>query len=49
MKWILIKMLKYRVNRAEKRKSRNGSIIEQAYNNMIRNYKNTIMFLEAEN
>jgi len=49
MKWIVIKILSYRIKRAEKRKYNNGSIVEQAYNTMINSYVNTIMFLEAEN
>jgi hypothetical protein len=27
----------------------NNSIVAQAYGNMIKNYKNTIMFLESHN
>jgi hypothetical protein len=48
MEWLVIKYLEYRVNRAEKVKGENGSIVEQAYDNMIKNYKHTISFLEAE-
>ena len=47
MDWILVKMLRYKIYRAEKKKKRSGNILEKAYENMIKNFKNTIMYLEA--
>ena len=48
MKWIVIKILRYRIKKAEKRKYNNGDIVAQAYSIMIKCYKDTIMFLESE-
>jgi len=48
MKWLLIKMLKNRIKKAEKIKSLNGPIIEHAYNDMIKNYKYSVIYLESQ-
>lgn len=41
--------MKYNLKKAiEKQKKETNSIINSAYNNLIKNYKDTIMFLEAE-
>ena len=49
MNWILIKMLEYRIRKVEKySKTLDSSIVRSAYDVMIKNYKNTVMFLNAE-
>jgi hypothetical protein len=48
MRLIAIWIMKNRLKKAEKdRLKLNNSIVERAYDNMIKNYKNTIMYLEA--
>ena len=47
MRWLITKMLEFRVCRAEKVKSKKGSIVKRAYEDMNENYKNTIMYLKA--
>jgi hypothetical protein len=51
MNWILIKLLEFKVKKHTKHANNirmDNSIIAAAYDNMIKNYKNTIMFLNAE-
>ena len=47
MTWLIIKLLKRKIKKAEKVKSKNGCIVEHAYNNMIKNFNDTIMYLKA--
>jgi hypothetical protein len=49
MKWITILLMKHALKKAIKKESKcDNSIIKSAYKNLIKNYKNTIMFLEAD-
>lgn len=49
MKKLTIWLMKYNLKNAiKKQKKENNSIVKSAYNNLIKNYKDTIMFLEAE-
>ena len=43
--WLMKRNLK---NAAKKHENESNSIVKSAYANMIKNYKNTIMYLEAE-
>jgi uncharacterized protein YozE (UPF0346 family) len=48
MRLIAIWVMRNRLKKAEKDKLKlDNSIVEKAYDNMIKNYKNTIMYLEA--
>ena len=53
MKWLLIKMLKRRIKKAIIEqiilKETGKTIVAKAYGPMIKNYEDTIMFLEAQN
>ena len=49
MRKIAIIIMKNRLKKAQKDQEKlNNTIVIQAYNNMIKNYKDTIMFLEAQ-
>jgi hypothetical protein len=49
MKRITIWLMKYNLNVSiRKQEKQDNLIIKSAYNNLIKNYKDTIMFLEAE-
>lgn len=49
MRKLTIWLIKYNLKKAiEMQKTIENDIIVGAYNNMIKNYKDTIMFLEAE-
>ena len=48
MTWILIQLMKHRIYKAKKKQLKHNSILKQAYSTMIKNYKDTIMFLQAE-
>lgn len=49
MKRLLIYLLKRRIKRAIKHKQRlTNSIVISAYDNMINNYKHTIIYIESE-
>jgi len=48
MRLIAIWIMKNRLKKAQKDQLKlNNTIVKQAYDNMIKNYKDTIMFLEA--
>jgi hypothetical protein len=48
MRLIAIWVMRNRLKKAEKDKLKlDNSIVEKAYDNIIKNYKNTIMYLEA--
>ena len=50
MKWVTILLMKYALKLAlKKNQKEQNSVLKTAYGHMIKNYKNTIMFLEAEN
>ncbi len=50
MKWITILLMKYALKQAIGKQSKEQNyIVKCAYNNLIKNYKDTIMFLEATN
>lgn len=49
IKWITIQLMKYWLKRAKKHHSKEtNTIVKQSYSNLIRNYKNTIVYLEAQ-
>lgn len=43
--WLMKRNLKNAIKKQEKE---TNSIVKYAYNNLVKNYKDTIMFLEAE-
>ena len=48
--WITIKLMKYQAIKAEKQKLKQEySFMKRAFSDMEKNYKSTIMFLEANN
>ena len=48
MKYIAIIAMQIMLNKAVKNKAKcDNSIVEKAYDNMIENYKNTIMYLKS--
>lgn len=50
MKWITIKLMKLQLKLVSKElKNEDNVVIANAYKNMIKNYKNTIMYLESHN
>ena len=54
MKWIIIMLLNSIIQKSKKeqiklmKKGGGSVIVAQAYDNMIKNYKDTIMFLKAQ-
>lgn len=46
--WITIKLLQFRIKRAKVNKLKYDIIIQQAYDDMIQAYANTISFIKAE-
>lgn len=50
MKWLTIQLMKYNLNVVIKKQAKvDNSIVRGAYNNVIKNYKDTIMFLKVSN
>ena len=50
MKWITIKLMKLQLKLVNKQQTKlDNSIVSQAYGNMIKTYKDAIMYLEAHN
>ena len=50
MKWITIKLMKLQLKLVNKQQTKlDNSIVSQAYGNMIKTYKEAIMYLEAHN
>ena len=48
MSWIAIIIMKMMLKKAKTNKFKcNNTIVKQAYDNMIKNYEHTIMFLKA--
>lgn len=47
MRFIAITIMKIMLKKAKKNKFGKDAIIQQAYDSMIKNYEDTIMFLEA--
>jgi hypothetical protein len=48
MDWITIKLMEYQLKKAKKQKSKAREyLVEASYLNLIKSYKNTIMFLKA--
>ena len=45
----VIKIMLCKINKLEKEKSEKNTVVEKAYDNMIQNYKDTVMYLKAEN
>jgi len=49
MKKLTIWLMKYNLKKAIKQQElHDNSIIKSAYNNLIKNYRDTIMYMEAE-
>jgi hypothetical protein len=49
MKKLTLWLMKYNLKKAiKKQELQDNSIVKSAYNNLIKNYKDTIMFLESE-
>jgi len=50
MKWITIKLMKLQLKIARKQQIKlNNIIVARAYGKMIKNYKDTIMYLNSHN
>jgi hypothetical protein len=50
MKWITIKLMKFQLKVVSKQQTKlDNSIVSQAYENMIKTYKDAIMYLEVHN
>ena len=50
MKWITIKLMKLQLKIVSKQQTKiDNSIVSQAYEHMIKTYKNAIMYLEVHN
>jgi hypothetical protein len=50
MKWITIKLMELQLQLVSKQQKKlQNSILSQAYGNMIKTYKDAIMYLEAHN
>ena len=48
MNWITVKLMKYQLKKAKKQLSKQEySFTKQAFGDMIKSYKRTIIFLEA--
>ena len=48
MKWLTIQLMKYNLMVAIRKQAKvDNLIVKSAYNNLIKNYKDTIMFLEV--
>jgi len=49
MKWLTIKLMNLNFRIAlNKQSKQENEIVKRAYNDLIKSYKNTIMFLEAD-
>jgi len=49
MKKLTLWLMRYNLKNAiKKQEKETNSIVKSAYNNLIKNYKHTIMFLEAQ-
>ena len=50
MKWLTIKLMELQLKRVKKQRLNiDNDIVSQAYGNMIKTYKDSIMFLKANN
>jgi len=50
MKYITIMLMKYQLRKAKRQQRKNdNTIVKQAFEHLIENYKSTIMFLDANN
>jgi hypothetical protein len=48
LNWITLKLMNYQIKKGELRiTEEQNSIVKSAYENMVKNYKTTVMYLES--